>query len=148
MNISEGYVTCSVNCFLRVCFSLMCWFYVQRTCVQFFIILIMVWYFIDKQTVCEKEKKIQVTQLVALETGSSILEQFFFNFYSIHSFLINCASSSTAVNVLISASTFHVLKPFKIIILAFKGRERHAFAFLQIVVFFFFLILDLVCSFF
>ena len=44
-------------------------FYVLRIYLYFFVIIIMVWFSIDKQILCEKEKENQAIQMLLLDTG-------------------------------------------------------------------------------
>lgn len=61
-------------------------FYVLRIYLYFFVIIIMVWFSIDKQILCEKEKENQAIQMLLLDTGSAILKQHFFFFTFLRSF--------------------------------------------------------------
>lgn len=57
-------------------------FYVLRIYLYFFVIIIMMWFSIDKQILCEKEKENQPIQMLLLDTGSAILKQHFFFFFT------------------------------------------------------------------
>lgn len=121
------WVICSVTfLFLRVCFSFMHWFFCSENLVVLLLIMIMMCFFYwqaDFMWKGEGKPGYPAASFGCRFPYVRTASFFFFKASLIDSLLIHCTCFYAAISVLISAPIFPILKPFNVIILAFRRRD-------------------------